>query len=188
MAKVTKVTVTTKKPEGFGLSDKGPGKAPQIRHNRPEVAKHCARMIIAKNMDYEAAVSKMLAADYPEATEAQIVSLARTLEASPHVRRELQEMLEEIGCDQPALKRWLGLLWAEAHGRNDKRWASAMRLLGEALEQVKKDSQHEKIPSLKMVGMDDGLKQLLGDAAPGDESTIEVEDDDAGTGDIQLSD
>jgi hypothetical protein len=74
MAKATKVTVTTEKPEGFGLSDKGPGKAPQIRHNRPEVAKHCARMIIAHNMDTEAAVAKMLSVDYPDATDAQIVS------------------------------------------------------------------------------------------------------------------
>jgi len=29
-------------PESFGLSSKGPDKAPQIRHTRPEVAKHCA--------------------------------------------------------------------------------------------------------------------------------------------------
>src|ERR1700747_2337255 len=85
------------KPEGFGLSSKGEGKEPQIRHTRPEVARHCARMIVQCNMDAEAAVAKMLAADYPDATDAQIVSLARTIQASPHVQREMAKHLEAIG-------------------------------------------------------------------------------------------
>jgi hypothetical protein len=187
MAKVTKPAVT-EKPEGFGLSDKGPGKAPQIRHNRPEVAKHCARMIIAHNMDTEAAVAKMLAADYPDATDAQIVSLARTIQASPHVQREMADHLEKIGFGDKAQTKLIGILWAEVLGQNDKRWAAAARLLAEITGAAKASAKDEKIPALKLAGMDEGLKQLLGDAAPDNESTIEVEDDDAGTGDIQLSD
>ena len=162
--------------DSLGVHSRGDGKAPQIRHTRPEVARHCARMIISKNMDFEAAVSKMLEADYPDATEAQIIAIARTLEKSPHVKREIQNVLEEIGCDNAALKKWLGLLWAEAYGGNDKRWASAMRLLGEALEHVKKSQADTKLPALKLAGMEAGLAEMLGDAAPGNDDKFIPED------------
>src|ERR1039458_9021458 len=58
--KTPKVSRFDEKPESFGTSNKGAGKAPQIRHQRPEVAKHVARVIIANNGDISAAVSKML--------------------------------------------------------------------------------------------------------------------------------
>jgi hypothetical protein len=177
MVKATKVTVTPlpEKPEGFGLSDKGPGKAPQIRHSRPDVAKHWARMIISCNMDYEAAVAKGLASEYPDATEAQIVSLARTLEKSPYINREKSNILEEIGMGDNALKRYAALLWAEAHGTNDKRWSPAMRLIGEMVGASKAAARDEKIPALKLAGMKEGLSQMLGAAAPTDDTDISVE-------------
>jgi hypothetical protein len=171
------------KPEGFGLSNKGEGRAPQIRHNRPEVAKHCARMIIAHNMDAEAAVAKMLAADYPDATDAQIVSLARTVQASPHVQREIAGLLEEIGCGDAALKKLIGGLWGEFLGQNDKRWAAAARLLAEITGAAKASMKNDKIPVLKLAGMEAGLQQMLGDAAPTNEDTIDVEDTDVDASD-----
>lgn len=158
--------VTGDKPEGFGLANKGEGKAPQIRHTRPEVARHCARMIIAHNMDAEAAVAKMLSVDYPEATDAQIVSLARVVQASPHVQREMSKLLEDIGFGDEALKKLIGLLWSEVLGTNDKRWAAAARLLAEITGASKAASKGEKLPTLKLAGMDEGLSQMLGDAAP----------------------
>lgn len=174
MAKVTKPAVT-EKPEGFGLSHKGEGKAPQIRHTRPEVAQHCARMILKHNMDAEAAVAKMLAADYPDATDAQIVSLARTIQASPHVQREMAKLLEEIGFGDEALKKLIGLLWAEVLGQNDKRWAAAARLLAEITGAAKASTKGEKLPTLKLAGMEEGLAQMLGDAAPTNETDVEAE-------------
>jgi len=167
------------KPEGFGLSDKGTGRAPQIRHTRPEVARHCARMIISCNMDSEAAVSKMLATDYPDATEAQIVSLARTIQASPHVQREMAKLLEEIGFGDEALRKLIGVLWSEVLGTNDKRWAAAARLLAEITGAAKAGSKNEKIPSLRLAGMEEGLSRMLGSSAPTNESIIESEDPDA---------
>ncbi|HEY6766629.1 MAG TPA: hypothetical protein VI386_17860 [Candidatus Sulfotelmatobacter sp.] len=168
----SKIPYDPPKKESLGVHSRGDGRSPQIRHTRPEVAEHVARMVIASNMDFEAAVSKMLEKDYPDATEAQIVSIARTLEKSPHVRRGIQKILEEIGCDNAALKKWLGLLWTEAYGANDNRWASAMRLLGEALESVKKNAADSKLPSLKLAGMEEGLSQMLGDAAPTNEDFV----------------
>jgi hypothetical protein len=174
MAKATKVTVT-EKPEGFGLSDKGPGKAPQIRHNRPAVAKHWARLILAHNMDAEAAVAKGIAVEYPDATDAQIVSLARTIQASPHVQREMANLLEEIGFGDAALKKLIGILWSEVLGQNDKRWAAAARLLAEITGAAKAGAKDEKIPTLKLAGMKEGLSQMLGAAAPTDDTDISVE-------------
>lgn len=163
------------KPEGYGLSSKGEGKAPQIRHNRPEVAKHWARLILGCNMDAEAAVAKGLATDYPDATDAQIVSLARTLQASPHIQREIAKLLEDIGFGDEALKKLIGILWAEVLGQNDKRWASAARLLAEITGAAKASSKGEKLPTLKLAGMEEGLANMLGDSAPTNDSTIEVE-------------
>lgn len=158
------------KPEGFGLSNKGEGKAPQIRHTRPEVAKHVARMIIANNGDISAAVSKMLAVDYPEATQAQIESLANTIRESPHVQREMSNILEEIGCGDEALTKLIGLLWREVLGGNDKRWAAAARLLAEITGASKASEKGKKLPTLKLAGMDEGLSRMLGNAAPTNDS------------------
>ena len=166
------------KPDGFGLSNKGEGKAPQIRHNRPEVAKHWARLIVAHNMDAQAAVAKGLAAEYPDATDAQIISLARTLQASPHIQREMALILEEIGIGDKALKKLIGGLWAEFLGQNDKRWAAAARLLAEITGASKAIEKDKKLPALKLAGMEEGLKQMLGQAAPTNDDTIDSGDTD----------
>lgn len=158
-----------------GISSRGEGKAPQIRHQRPEVAKYCACVIIAHNGDTKAAVSKMLAIDYPDATEAQIEALARTIQASPHVRREIDNVLEEIGFGKEALKKLIGILWKEVLGDNDKRWASAARLLAEITGAAKAADKDPKLPSLKLAGMEAGLSQMLGDAAPTNEEYVAPE-------------
>lgn len=182
--KIKNVPQTTpEKPNGFGTSSKGEDKAPQIRHARPEVAKHCARMILAHNMDTRAAVAKMLAESYPDATEAQIESLARTVGASPHVQREMTAMLEDIGIDDSALKKLIGILWQEVLGTNDKRWAAAARLLAEITGAAKAKNNDPKLPSLRLAGMDEGLKDMLGDAAPTNE-----EPEDSGTMEVELDD
>lgn len=158
-----------KAPEAFGTASRGDGQAPQIRHTKPEVAKHCARMIIGCNMDTSAAVSKMWAAEYPDATEAQIESMARTLGQSPHVQREMAALLEEIGFGNDALNKLIGLLWQEALGVNDKRWPAAVRLLAEITSANKAAFNNQKIPTLKLDGMDEGLEKMLGPAAPTNE-------------------
>ena len=156
--------------DSFGVHSRGEGQAPQIRHTRPEVAKHVARVIIANNGDTRAAVTKMIAGDYPDATEAQIESLARTIQASPHVQREMSAILEEIGFGDKALTKLIGLLWREVLGSNDKRWAAAARLLAEITGAAKAASKGEKMPALRLAGMEEGLSQMLGDAAPTNES------------------
>jgi hypothetical protein len=158
-----------KTPEAFGIASRGEGLAPQIRHSNPAVAKHCARAIIAANMDAQAAVAKMLAVDHPDATEAQIVALARTIQASPHVQREMAALLEEIGFGDDALKKLIGVLWAEVLGANDKRWAAAARLLAEITGAAKASSKDQKMPVLRLDGMDEGLSRMLGPDAPTNE-------------------
>lgn len=168
------------KPDSLGVNNRGENRAPQIRHTRPEVAEHCARLIIANNMDYEAAVSKMLTVDYPEATDAQIRALAETLAKSAHVQRAVKAKLEEIGYGDAALTKYMGLLWEAALDKaNDKRWPAAMRILGEVMGAQKAAASNEKIPALMIAGSEEGLKRMLGDAAPGNNDTIEEYEDEA---------
>lgn len=162
---------TSTKPEGYGLSSQGEGKAPQIRHQRPEVAKHVARMIVANNGDVSAAVTEMLAPKYPEVTNAQIESIANTIRASKQVQREMTGILEEIGIGDEALKKLIGALWREVLGDNDKRWAAAARLLAEITGASKASEKGKKLPTLKLAGMDEGLSRMLGAAAPSNEIT-----------------
>ena len=171
-----KTSVPSLKPEGYGVASKGDDHAPQIRHSRPEVARHCARMIISCNMDAEAAVSKMLAAQYPNVTDAQIVSLARTIQSSPHVQREMAAILEDIGYGDDALKKLIGKLWEEVLGQNDKRWAAAARLLAEITGASKASEKNKTIPTLKLAGMEEGLSAMLGDAAPTNDEVPELDD------------
>lgn len=173
--KTPKVPYDLAQKESYGVSSRGDDKAPQIRHTRPEVAKHVARVIIANNGDTKAAVAKMLAADYPDATEAQIEALSRTIQESAHVQREMAAILEEIGFGDGALKKLIGILWREVLGGNDKRWASAARLLAEITGAAKASSKGEIMPTLKLAGMEAGLSQMLGDAAPTNESNASVE-------------
>lgn len=194
MAKEPKIPWDDKKPEprdpmaegplptrsdDFSVNHRGDTKTPQIRHTRPEVAEHCARLIIANNMDFEGAVSKMLAVDYPDATEAQIRTLAETLRNSSHIQRAVKIKLEEIGYGDQALTKYMGLLWQEALGSNDKRWPAAMRILGEVMGAQKAAASNEKVPSLVIEGSEAGLRRMLGDAAPTNDDTIGSEDDDA---------
>lgn len=176
MAKKTpKVPYDLPQKESYGVSSRGDDKAPQIRHTRPEVAKHVARVIIAHNMDAEAAVSKMLAVDYPDATEPQIVALARTIEASPHVQREIKNILEEIGYGDAALTKLIGILWEWVLCKNEKLAVPASRLLAEITGAAKAASKGEKMPTLRLEGMEAGLSQMLGNSAPTNDSNVSVE-------------
>ena len=97
-------------PASYGTASRGPGRSPQIRHTRPEVAAHVARMVVGCNLDYEAAVSKMWAEEYPDATELQIQEKAQALQESPHVKRAIEARSEErrVGkeCSLPCRSRW----------------------------------------------------------------------------------
>jgi len=157
----------------FGVQSRGAGNAPQLRYNRPEVAKHVARMVIASNMDFEAAVSKMYEADYPDATEAQIVAMARTLEEAPAIKREIDAQLEEIGFGKDAQKKFIGLLWKEVLGGNDKRFPVAARLLAEITQALKARDRDKVMPKLQLAGMEEGLATLLGETAPDAEVSLE---------------
>ena len=158
----------------FGTQSRGLGNAPQIRYNRPEVAKHWARMIIGCNMDTEAAVAKGWAEEYPDATEAQIVAMARTLEEAPAIKREIDAQLEEIGFGKAAQKKFIGLLWKEVLGGNDKRFPVAARLLAEITQALKARDRDKVMPKLQLAGMEEGITAMLGpDKDTGAEVTIE---------------
>ena len=167
-------TLAASRAPAFGTQSRGTGNAPQVRYNRPEVAKHVARMIIGSNMDAEAAVSKMWAEEYPDATEAQIVAMARTLEEAPAVKREIDAQLEEIGFGKEAQKKFIGLLWKEVLGGNDKRFPVAARLLAEITQSLKARDREKVMPQLKLKGMESGLAEMLGEAAPSDDIQQEV--------------
>jgi hypothetical protein len=160
----------------FGSSTRGEGKTPRIRHTRPEVAKHCAKMILSCNMDYESAVSKMWETEFPDATETQIVAKARELEKSPHVQREINSLAEKIGFGEKALEKLIGILWKDVLGGNDKRYPTAARLLAEITGAAKAKQKGETIPVLKIAGIEEGLKNMLGDLPT--PSTIEEDEED----------
>ena len=165
-------------PDSYGLSSRGPGKPPQIRHARPEVAAHVARMVVGCNMDYEAAVSKIWAQEFPDATDAQIQETAETLIKSPHVSRAIEAQLEKIGFGDKAQSRLIALLWREVLGSNDKRFPIAARLLAEITQAAKANQRNEKMPVLRIAGIEAGVAAMLGEHAPTDEfQTVEIEDE-----------
>lgn len=162
----------------------------KIRYQRPEVAKHCARVLIQNNMDYEAATAKMLGSfatsnKLPDPTDAQIIRWAQILRDAPQIQKALQERLKEIGVDDGAQKLWLSLLWNAALDKvNDKRWPSAMKILGEAMQMGKRAADEANKPiALPLQDMAKGLKKM-GLPEPKevlDSDTIEDEDFDFGS-------
>ena len=165
-------------PDSYGLSSRGPGQPPQIKHARPEVAAHVARVVVGCNMDYEAAVTRMWAEEFPEATEVQIRNTAQTLRGSSHVSRAIEAQLEKIGFGDKAQARLIALLWKEVLGSNDRRWVGAARLLAEITQAAKANQRNEKMPTLRIAGIEAGVKAMLGEHAPTNEfQTVEIEDE-----------
>src|SRR5690349_19513245 len=79
--------------EGFGVNQRGEDKF-RIRYQRPDVAEHCARVLIQNNMDYEAAVTKMLQAaaksnGWEMPTDEAIIRHAALLKKAPQVQNAL---------------------------------------------------------------------------------------------------
>ncbi len=171
-------TEDVNRPDSYGLSSRGHGKSPQIKHARPEVAAHVARMVVGCNMDYEAAVTKMWAEEFPDATDAQIQETAQTLIRSPHVSRAIEAQLEKIGFGDKAQSRLIALLWREVLGTNDKRFPIAARLLAEITQAAKANQRNEKMPVLRIAGIEAGVAAMLGEHAPTNNyATIDVEED-----------
>lgn len=145
----------------YGVNDRGEGRAPAIRYHRPEVADHVARMLIAHNFDYEAAVSKMLEADFPELPDTTIVRIANTLKDAPQVQKAVQARLKLIGIDDDAEKLYVSLLWNAALDKrvNNARWPAAMKLLGEMIAVQKKGGGGDA-QSLRIEGAAEGLAKM----------------------------
>ena len=109
-------------------------------------------------MDFEAAVSKIWAEEYPEATEIQIQAAAQTLQESSHVKRAIEAQLEKIGFGDKAQSRLIALLWREVLGNNDKRFPIAARLLAEITQAAKANIKNEKMPTLRIAGIERELR------------------------------
>ncbi len=106
--------------------------------------------------------------------------------ATFHIREAIEKQLEKIGFGDSAQKRLIALLWKEVLGGNDKRWAAAARLLAEITQAAKANAQNEKIPTLRIGGLEEGLAAMLGPDAPTNETAHaileeDVEIDDAAT-------
>ena len=137
---------------------------PGLRLGDPKVREHVARVVLKHQMDYEAACGKMLPA---KATKAQIIALAQTLESDPRIQAELQEQLRKLGIDDESFKEFYSTLWYWLKDRtNDRRFAVASRILGEAFGVgARKDAS--KTPSeLKIAGFEAGVKRMFQDASP----------------------
>jgi hypothetical protein len=183
MAKKKKPAQDPEVPDSYGTASRGAGRSPRIHHTRPEVAAHVARLVVGCNMDFEAAVSRMWVEEYPDATDAQIQETAETLIRSSHVRRAIEAQLEKIGFGDKAQSRLIALLWKEVLGSNDKRFPIAARLLAEITQAAKANQRNEKMPTLRIAGIEEGVKTMLGDSAPTDNyATIDIEEDSDATG------
>lgn len=138
----------------------------QIRYQRPEVAEHCARLLILNNMDYEATVSKMLqsmakANELPDPTDAAIIRQADVLRRAPQIQKALQEKLKEIGTDDKAVELLVSLLWNQAlDKRNDKRWGTAVTLLSKITGLTERGAEGEKPIALQLTGADAIVKGM----------------------------
>jgi hypothetical protein len=178
MAKKKKPAQDPEVPDSYGTASRGAGRSPRIHHTRPEVAAHVARMVVGCNMDYEAAVTKMWAEEFPDATDAQIQETAETLIRSPHVTRAIEAQLEKIGFGDKAQSKLIALLWKEVLGSNDKRFPIAARLLAEITQAAKANQRNEKMPTLRIAGIESGIATMLGEHAPSDSyATVEIEEE-----------
>src|SRR5208282_1014906 len=63
-------------------------------------------------------------------------------------------------------KKFIGLLWKEILGGNDKRFPVAARLLAEITQSLKARDRDKVMPKLRLAGIEEGVVAMLGDAAP----------------------
>jgi hypothetical protein len=113
--------------ENYGTSRRDCG-AIRIRWQDPRVAEHCAKVIIASNMDYEVAAAKIA----PAETHERISVLAKQLATNVKVQKAIAAVLAKIGFDDKGFELFGKVLWeAILDKTNDKRWPGAMRIASE---------------------------------------------------------
>lgn len=154
------------RPDDFGLNSRGENRQFQLRDARPAVAEHCARLIFRHQMDYESAASAMLKARNEEASDADITSLARKMEKSKHIQREIGLLYENMEMDDAAFKSFVGKLRRSFDDQTDKMRPVAARLLKDLFVEMKLNKKPEKVPSLRISGAEELMQNMLGDAAP----------------------
>ena len=166
------------KDEAYGTQSQGPERGYKIAYQKPEVAKHVARVLIKNNMDYEAAVASMLKDKEPAATDANIVNVARFLEKAPQVQKALQAVLKDIGLDEEAEKLLVSLAWNKALDKRSRDQIAAIKLLGEWMGKGAKAGENKKPAKLAIEGYEEGLKRMGVEALEDDAPEPELDEGD----------
>lgn len=150
--------------DGYGVNTRGEDRY-KIRYQRPEVAKHIAKVLVSHNMDWDAATAKMLNTaaktnNWDPPTEEAIIRHSQLLQRAPQIQTALREYLSVIGIDDKAHKIYTSVLWGTYLDRrgSDARWSTACKQLG-AMMQVDKKTPDTPVP-LPLVGAEGMLKRM----------------------------
>src|SRR6185312_866463 len=162
------------RPDNFGLNSRGEKRQFQLRDARPAVAEHCARLIFRHQMDYESAASAMLKERDSDASDGDITSLARKLEKSKHIQREIGILYETLELDEASFKSFVGKLRRSFDDPKDRMRPIAARLLKDLYTDMKLNKKPEKIPTLRVDGVDEIYKDMLGEHAPKNATDLDV--------------
>jgi hypothetical protein len=131
-----------------------------IRTDRPRVAEFVAGVAVKNALDMEKTVEELK----PELSPSEVAATAHKLENDPRVTAAIQKTLQKRGLDEKSKEHYVDLIWRYAESENpadEKRQLLSLRILGNAF--VGEKIQVDKPEELKISGIREGLKRMLGD-------------------------
>lgn len=137
--------------------------------DRPKVNEHIVRMVLRCNMDWEAAVSRLLPdkdEKGEETDDATIKHWAVTLQGRPRVKEAMIALLHSLGLDDQSQKIFLAKLWEVAMNPDHKQFGTVAKLFADLFGWSKKADDSMKPQSLPIRDFDKGLKNMFGDSLP----------------------
>jgi phage terminase small subunit len=128
------------------------------RWSSPTMAKLAARSLIKHSMNATQAAKELR----PHLTEQSARSTGRRMMNTPEALEEL-EKLAPLGLDEASRDQYVKILWSWLQGEDKEKAQTAARILGKAF--ISDKLQIEQVEPLRIEGIEEGLKTMLGDAS-----------------------
>lgn len=152
---------------------------PRIRYEIPTVAKHLARVIVMRGMDYEGALRYLLG---DRAQEVNISKIAENLEHDQQVQKFIQEELTVHGLDDASKESYLHELWDWFRHGSENKAMKAAGILGRGF--VAERVETTKPEDLPIPGLGPSVRRMLGEKdAVTNDATIPVKKTDTNSED-----
>lgn len=135
-----------------------------IRYYNPRTAQLLARHYLSLGADMVLALKKMR----PGFREDEYQSYANQMERTPQVREAIEKELQGHGLDEASFQKFIQTVWLRFYAGSSREKDRATQVLARGFGLGDKADEMKKPAALPIKGFQEGIRNMLGDAAAGD--------------------